>query len=169
LESGPRLAGVTDLSEIGIKRQIQPFKKLIASVVASVNVPTGSRAFSDRGVEPVFRVPYSILINRKWSLCGMQSLLVLNSGRNVSYEPFVMVTRTLGSRSQTEIFAEYAGFFTHRLPTVQFAHFGCAYKLRRHHQVDIHFGFGLDKSAPVALVGVGYSYRFDGLPWPKSP
>lgn len=166
---GPTNIGVTDLSEIGLKQQIGPIKPLrglVASAVASLNVPTGAKIFSGERVEPVFRLPYAVPINSKWTFCGMQSLEVLNNGRNVVYEPFVMVNRAFGSKNRVVAFAEYAGFFTTRhVPDVQIAHFGSVYKLNKNNQVDINFGFGMDRAAPAALVGVGYSYRFDKLPW----
>ncbi len=165
---GPRFIGASDITELGIKQQIGPFKSLhgvVASAVASMNIPTGERVFSGRGVEPVFRLPYAIPINSKWTLCGMQSLEVLNRGRFVSYQPFVMLCRAFGAKNRFVAFCEYAGFFTTHLPDVQIAHFGAVYKLNKNNQIDTQFGFGIDRVAPRALVGIGYSYRFDKLPW----
>lgn len=92
---------------------------------------------------------------------GMQSLLVLNKGRDVQYQPDVMLSYSPTNR--IGFFAEYVGFITHRLPDVNIAHFGAVFKPARHHQLDAHFGVGLNKSAPAIFVGAGYSYRFDKL------
>jgi len=158
------LAGVSDLQEVGFKQQI-PFKKLpklSLSVVGSVNIPTGRRFISGPGVQPVIRIPYGYALG-KYSLMGMQTVAVINSGRDVVYSPDAMITRAVGNK--TSVFIEYLGVFTHQAPSINIAHFGAEYKPRRNHEVDLHFGFGLNKTAPAAFVGAGYSYRFDGLPW----
>ena len=59
---------------------------------------------------------------------------------------------------------EYAGFYTQDVRPINFMHFGAVRKLNKNNQVDIHFGFGLNKTAPSAFVGAGYSFRLDRLP-----
>jgi hypothetical protein len=95
----------------------------------------------------------------------MQSIIVTNSRGDIQYQPFVMLTRAVGAKAG--IFAEYGGFFQQNAhtPPQEIAHFGGVYKVNRHNQVDLQFGFGMSKSSPTAFVGMGYSYRFDGLPW----
>ncbi len=156
-------AGVSDLGEVGIKQQIGPLKKLQLCIIPSLNIPTGSTTISGRGVQPVLRAPWGYPLNKNWSIMGMQSLLLLNSGRDIQYQPDFMLSRTVGPRAG--VFAEYVGFFTHQAAPQQIAHFGGVYKVTRHHQLDMHFGFGMNKSAPAAFVGAGYSFRFDKLPW----
>ncbi len=155
--------GVSDLGEVGIKQQIGPIKKLQLCLIPSLDIPTGSTTISGRGVQPVFRAPWSYPLTKNWSIMGMQSLLVLNSGRKVQYQPDFMLNRSIGTR--TGVFAEYVGFFTDHAQSLQIAHFGGVRKLNRNQQIDMHFGFGLDKTAPTAFVGAGYSFRFDRLAW----
>jgi hypothetical protein len=93
---------------------------------------------------------------------GMQSLLLINSGRDLLYEPDFMLTRNLTPR--VAVFFEYGGFFAQRAPGISIAHFGAVWKVTRRHQLDAQWGFGMSKSAPAAFVGGGYSFRFDGLP-----
>lgn len=155
--------GASDLGEVGFKEQLINAKRFIASFVTGVNIPTGSKLVSGTGIQPVIRLPYLIPITKNWSICGMQSLVVINSGRSAQWQPFVMATRSFGDKPS--VFIEYAGFFTHNAQPVNIIHFGGAYKLNHNHQVDMHFGFGMNKAAPAALVGFGYSYRFDRLPW----
>ena len=103
---------------------------LCVSLVVSVNVPTGSHSISNRGVEPVFRIPWGIPLSRGFSIMGMQSLLVLDSGRIVQYQPDFMLNKTFGKKARTNIFAEYVGFFSsNRLPPIQLAHFGLLQRL----------------------------------------
>jgi len=158
-------AGTSGLGEVGLKKQIGPYKRFTASVVAGTFIPTGSKLISGTSVMPVVRVPYSIQLSKNWALCGMQSIIITDSHGDIQYQPFVMLTRAIGRKAS--LFAEYGGFFQqnfHR-PELQMSHFGGVYKINRHHQVDVQFGFGLSSNAPAAFVGVGYSYRFDGLPW----
>jgi hypothetical protein len=164
--AGQTHSGVSDLNEVGIKQQI-PFRnqKLSMSFIGSMNIPTGNRTISGPGVQPVFRLPWGYALPHGFSLMGMQSLLVLNAGRYPQYQPDFMFTKAFGSRARTSVFAEYVGFFTRNTEPVQIAHFGIVRKLNGHHQVDCHFGFGLNRQAPAAFVGAGYSYRFDGLPY----
>lgn len=162
------VASATGLNEIGIKKQVGPFKRLTASVVGALNLPVGTSSVPGTSVQPLLRIPYSFQISRNWALCGMQSIILTNSHGDIRYEPFGMLTRSIGDKAG--IFAEYGGFFqqnTHQ-PAPQIAHFGGIYKLNRHNQVGLHFGFGMTKAAPTAFIGVGYSYRFDGLPWPHA-
>jgi hypothetical protein len=155
-------SGDSDLDEVGIKRQLGPIKNAQVAVTASLNIPTGSTYVSGRGVQPVFRAPWTYALGKKYAIGGMQSLLVLNSGRDVQYQPDFLVSRAIGGRASA--FAEYVGFFTQGSQAQQIAHFGAVYKPARNHQVDMHFGFGLDRAAPAAFIGAGYSFRFDRFP-----
>lgn len=154
------LTGASNINELGIKYQLPALKKFQATLIGSMNLPTGSKSTRIPGVAPVLRLPYSYPIG-KWSIMGMQSLLVLNKGRDVQYQPDVMVSYSPTPR--IGLFAEYVGFVTHRLPDVNFAHFGAVFKPAHHHQLDAHFGVGLNKAAPAIFVGAGYSYRFDKI------
>jgi hypothetical protein len=44
-------------------------------------------------------------------------------------------------------------------------HSGKVRKINRNNQGDLQYGFGLDRSAPVAFIGAGYSFRFDHFPF----
>jgi len=160
-------SGVSDLGEIGVKQQVGPvFKDLNVSVIAGLNAPTGNKFVSGTGVQPVFRVPFMKALTKNVSYGGMQSLLVVNSGRDVQWQNFWMISRATGKR--TSLFVEYAGFFTHHLSSSNIIHFGAVRKLNKNMQVDVHFGFGLNQTAPSAFVGAGYSLRLDRLPLVES-
>ncbi len=156
--------GITDLYEVGIKQAIkQPlFKDLNLAFIGGVNAPVGKQVFSSTGVQPVLRAPWSKPVYGSWSVSGMQSLIVINSGRDVQWQNFWLINKSFGSR--TSIFIEYAGFITHHNSASNIIHFGIVRKLNAHNQIDLHFGFGLDKTAPATFVGTGYSFRFDHLP-----
>ncbi len=154
-------AKVSDLSEVGIKTHLGPdSQKFNASFVAVLNVPTGSPVVSGSGVEPVFRVPWGWNIG-KWSIMGQQSLLLLNKGRNLEWVPDFMLSRTITSKAG--MFIEFGGFYKQRTLPQNIIHFGGVYKITHNQQIDTQCGFGLNKAAPTAFVGVGYSFRFDQL------
>lgn len=156
-------AGVSDLAEIGLKRQLKPIlKDMNIALIAGVSPPTGSRFLSGTGTQGVFRMPWTKPLNAHWTICGMPSFILLNQARNSQYQQTAMLCRSIGTR--TTLFTEYAGFYTRKEFPVNFIHFGVVRKLDRTRQLDIHFGFGLNKSAPAAFVGVGYSFRFDHFP-----
>lgn len=165
-QSRSTFAGTSGLQQVGLKQQFGPYKRLTASLVAGVNLPTGSKLLAPSTcVQPSFSLPYSIQLTKNWALCGMQSLIVTNSQGDLQYQPFLMISRALGARASA--FVEYAAYFQQnsQAASTQIAHFGGVYKLNKHHQLDIEFGFGLTNESPSAQVGAGYSYRFDGLPW----
>jgi hypothetical protein len=161
--SSSNRAGVSDIQEAGIKHQFPLiFKDLQLTFIGGVTVPTGRRLISTGGVQPVFRMPWGKPLNKKWSIMGMQSVLVLDSGRDVQYQNFCMLNRSIGAR--TSIFGEYGGFYTQGSAPLNIAHFGAVRKLNKNTQIDMQFGFGMNKAAPAAFVGAGYSFRFDRIP-----
>jgi hypothetical protein len=156
--------GATHLGEVGFKQQLPRIKSIQSSLTASMNIPTGRNYFSGTGVQPVFRLPASVQIGKHYQLCAMPSFLLFDAGRIPSYQQTAMLCRSIGRK--TVVFAEYAGFFTRDLPPINFAHFGAEYKITPRNQLDLHFGFGLNKDAPTAFLGGGYSFRIDKL-WPS--
>lgn len=151
-------SGAIHLGEVGFKQQLPNIKGLQSAVTASMNIPTGRNYFSGPGVQPVFRMPISMPIGKRYQICAMPSFLLLNAGRTSSYQQTVMLSRSIGSRAS--IFAEYGGFFYYGLPPLNIAHFGGTYKFTRRNQLDLECGFGLNRNAPTAFVGGGYSFRF---------
>jgi hypothetical protein len=174
LTYGDTLSHVSDITEIGIKEQLGPIlanaknvpgflRNYNLAVIVGVTPPTGSSFISGTGTGGTLRFPWSKSIGKNYCIAGMQSLLLLNSGTELQYQPDVLFGRNIGPRGF--IFAEYGGFLTEGHGIANIAHFGGVRKLTRHQQVDIQFGFGMDDRAPIALVGVGYSLRFDKFKW----
>lgn len=154
-------AGATHLGEVGIKQQFGPLKGVDASLVCSANIPTGRNYFLGSGVQPVFRLPVALPLGNKYQICAMPSFILYDAGRQTSYEQTAMLTRSFGRKNA--VFAEYAGFFTQNLPPINVIHFGGIHKFNRNNQVDFRFGFGLNRDAPTAFIGGGYSCRLDKL------
>lgn len=155
--------GVTDIEELGLKQELLNLKRFQLALIAGVNVPTGNKYFQGGGTQPVIRLPYAIPLGKGFYFYGMESIGLINHGRDVIFQPFAMIQKNFGLKSS--LFAEYGGFFAHKQSAQNIAHFGGEYRPNRNQQIDLHWGFGLNQSAPRVLIGAGYSYRFDGLPW----
>jgi hypothetical protein len=173
---GQNHSRVSNITELGIKHQIGPLfansKKLPGylknynlSVIVGVSPPTGSPLVSQTGTGTggAVRFPWGKNVGKNWQIMGMQSLLLVNSGRDLQYQPDVMIARNIGTRNSA--FIEYGGFFTQGGLPSNIMHFGAVRKVTRHQQIDTQFGFGLNRAAPVAFIGFGYSFRFDQLHW----
>ena len=61
------------------------------------------------------------------------------------------------------LFVEYVGDYPGSASPSQLLNSGGLYHLSPTQQVDFHVAFGLNHNAPSYIVGVGYSFRFDGL------
>jgi hypothetical protein len=156
-------AGVADLQDLGLKIQLpSKIKDLNVAIIGAITIPTGRRLFSNAGVEPAVRVPWGKSLSKNWSIMGQQSILVVDAGRDVEWQNFWMLNRAIGTRSS--VFAEYGGFYTKHTIWANIAHFGAVRKLNKNNQIDMQFGFGLNRAAPAAFIGVGYSFRLDRLP-----
>ena len=155
--------GVTDLDELGIKQELLNTKRFQLALIAAVNVPTGNKYFQGSGTQPVIRLPYAIPLGRGFWFYGMESIGLINNGHDLLFQPFAMLQKNFGLKYS--VFAEYGGFYAHKQHSQQIAHFGAEYRPTRNHQIDLHLGTGMNRSSPKILIGAGYSYRFDGLPW----
>jgi hypothetical protein len=64
---------------------------------------------------------------------------------------------------RASLFVEYVGDYPENAGPSQLLNSGGAYRFSPTQQVDFHVAFGLNHNAPSYIVGVGYSFRFDGL------
>ena len=64
---------------------------------------------------------------------------------------------------KASLFVEYVGDYPENAGSIQLLNSGGSYHLSQTQQVDFHVAFGLNRNAPSYLVGVGYSFRIDGL------
>ena len=161
--SSDNRSGVSDLQEAGFKYQLPPLiKDLNIGIIGGVTIPTGRQLISGSGTLPVIRIPWTKQLSKNWQAGGMQSITVLNSGQDVQWQNFFLISRAFGAR--TTVFAEYGGFYTHHAVSREIAHFGAVRKLNKNNQIDMQWGIGMSKTAPAAFIGVGYSFRLDHVP-----
>jgi len=64
---------------------------------------------------------------------------------------------------RASLFVEYVGDYPENAGPSQLLNSGGFYHLSPTQQVDFHVAFGLNHNAPSYIVGVGYSFRLDGL------
>ena len=159
---GPGNSGFTDVSP-AIKWQISPVPgKIDLSVVTGVALPTGSEAIAGRGAQPYLQLPWSWELHDGWGLSGMFTEFFRPSDptRTITETTFVIEKKLLANFS---VFTEYVGDYPQGGSPSQLWNSGGIYHLDKTHQVDFHVAVGLNHNAPSYIVGVGYSFRIDGL------
>jgi hypothetical protein len=61
------------------------------------------------------------------------------------------------------LFTEYVGDYPDGARPTQLINSGAMYQMTPTQQVDLHLAFGLNRNSPSYIVGLGYSFRVDGL------
>lgn len=165
-----RREGTSDIL-LGVKQEIEPrrfqARGFDLGVILGTSVPTGSRAFSSRKVDPFLQIIAFQKIGKNYTLGTSHSILIPTQAieseetgaivldRNLTYQPTAILFRSLGA--SVDIWGEYAGQFFERGLSLQLMDFGAVWRPRRRHQLDFRFGVGLTNSAPRAFIGFGYS------------
>jgi hypothetical protein len=134
------------------------------SAVAGIGLPTGATRIAGRGVQPYLQMPWSRELTAGWGLSGMLTTFFTPAGpiSKRTAEATFVVEKQIGERA--EVFVEFVGDYPAQGGPSHLLNWGSAYRLTPKQQIDLHVGFGLDSHAPGMIFGVGYSYRFDGLP-----
>jgi outer membrane putative beta-barrel porin/alpha-amylase len=149
---------------ISIKRQLFAERRSFSlSASAGFGVPVGRSGASGRFYTPYVQFPWSLAVTDDWSVNGMLTVTwLVNHGEQASItEPTLVVERELGSKG--DFFVEYIGDFATHDRASHIADVGGAWHVTLRQQLDFHLGFGLTPAAPDRYVGVGYSFRIDGL------
>ena len=156
-------SGWSDLA-IGIKQQLGPIGGFDVSVVVALSFPTGSKSISSHGYDPSIQLPWSHKLSANWTTAGMFSIYWPTQGtsRNTTGQATLLFDRQL--TSPWDAFVEYGGEFSEHGGPQHILHFGTAYKLTPHQQVDIHGGVGLSAASPDHFIGVGYSFILQKTP-----
>jgi len=155
-------SGFTDLSP-AIKWQISPLPgKIDLSMVTGVALPTGTEAIAGRGAQPYLQFPWSWELHDGWGLSGMftQFFRPYDPTRSITETTFVIEKKLTEKFS---VFTEYVGDYPQGESPSQLWNSGGIYHLDKLHQVDFHVAVGLNHNAPSYIIGVGYSFRIDGL------
>lgn len=159
----PGSSGFSDVAP-AVKWQISPVPGTIdLSVVTGVALPTGTAAIAGAGAQPYLQFPWSWELRDGWGVSGMfteffrpQEL----STRHVTETTFSLEKKLTEKFS---VFTEYVGDYPEGAGPILQINSGGEYRLSRSQQVDFHIAFGLNHTAPSYVVGIGYSFRLDGL------
>jgi hypothetical protein len=160
---GPGSSGFTDVAP-AIKWQVSPIPgKIDLSLVAGVALPTGAVNIAGPGAQPYLQMPWSWELHDGWGVSGMVTEFFRPSDLNI---PRITETTFAIEKKVTEkasLFVEYVGDYPENSSPSQLFNSGGLYRLNPTQQVDFHVAFGLNRNAPSYIVGVGYSFRIDGL------
>jgi len=156
---GAASSGFGDIA-FGVKQQLGPIGGFDVSVIFFVSFPTGASGVSSHGYDPAVQVPWTRSISKNWTAGGQVAFYWPTQGgsHNFTGETAFFLDRQL--TKPWDAFVEYAGDFPQRGGSRQQIHFGTAYKITPHQQLDFHFAFGLTSAASKGYVGVGYSILF---------
>ena len=160
---GAGSSGFSDVSP-AIKWQVSPLPGTIdLSLVAGVALPTGTIDIAGRGAQPYLQLPWSVELHDGWSVNGMLTEFFRPSDsttKGISEVTFVL-EKALTDR--ISVFTEYVGDYPENGGSSQLLNSGGIFRLTQTQQLDFHFAFGLNRNAPSYVVGLGYSFRLDGL------
>jgi hypothetical protein len=160
---GSGSSGFSDVSP-AIKWQISPTPgKFDSSVVVGVGLPTGTVDIAGRGAQPYLQTPWSWELNGGWGVSGMLTEFFRPSDAVIPRITEATFAIEKDVTDKTSLFVEYVGDYAERASPSQLLNSGGLYRLSPTQQIDFHIAFGLDHNAPSYSVGVGYSFRFDGV------
>jgi hypothetical protein len=159
----PGKSGFSDVAP-AIKWQISPVPgKIDLSLTVGVALPTGAVDIAGRGAQPYLQVPWSWELHDGWGLSGMLTEFFRPSElmtKRITEATFVMERKVT---PRTSLFVEYVGDYPENAGPSHLLNSGGVYQLSQTQQIDFHIAFGLNHNAPTTIVGVGYSFRLDGL------
>jgi hypothetical protein len=159
----PANSGFSDVAP-ALKWQISPLPgKVDLSAVFGMALPTGSVEIAGRGAQPYLQFPWSWELHEGWGVSGMFTEFFRPydfTARSITEATFVLEKKLT---DQFSVFTEYVGDYPQGSSPSQLWNSGAIYRVDRTQQVDFHVAFGLNHNAPTYIVGVGYSFRIDGL------
>ena len=160
--SRPASSGFSDLV-VSIKRELPVPLGFHLSATSGLGLPTGSSKISSHGYDPYIQFPWSRRISDNWSLHGMFTVTWFTSQQvnNPTFEPTLSLEREFGPTH--DLFVEYVADYPNHARPSHILDAGGSWRVTRLEQIDFHAGFGLNRSSPDHFVGIGYSFRLDGL------
>jgi hypothetical protein len=159
----PGSSGFADVTP-AIKWQVSPIPgKIDLSLVTGVALPTGALNIAGPGAQPYLQMPWSWELRDGWGVSGM--LTEFFRPADVVSPRVTETTFSIEKKvsERASLFVEYVGDYPENAGASQMLNSGGSYHLSQTQQVDFHVALGLNHNAPNYLVGVGYSFRIDGL------
>lgn len=160
--NGRASSGFSDFI-VSVKRELPVPLGFHLSVTSGVGFPTGASKISSHGYDPYLQFPWSRRISDAWALHGQLTVTWVTSQHtnNPTFEPTVSLERELGQTR--DLFLEYVGDYPNHARPAQVLDGGGAWRVTTLQQLDFHVGVGLNRSSSDHFVGIGYSFRFDGI------
>jgi hypothetical protein len=159
----PGSSGWTDVAP-AVKWQISPVPgKIDLSATAGIFLPTGNTRIAGHGAQPYVQFPWSWELHDGWGLSGMFTEFFRPAElttKRVTETTFVIEKKLTEKLS---LFTEYVGDYPDGAGPIILLNSGGMYRLTPNQQVDFRFAFGLNHNSPSYTLGVGYSFRIDGL------
>jgi len=159
----PGSSGFSDVAP-AVKWQISPVPgKIDLSMTIGVALPTGTAEIAGRGAQPYLQFPWSWELYDGWGLSGMLTEFFRPddlTSKRITETTFVIEKKLT---EKISLFTEYVGDYPEDGRPSQLLNSGGLYHLTPNQQLDFHFTVGLNHNAPSYIVGVGYSFRVDGL------
>lgn len=156
-------SGFTNVTP-AIKWQISPDPgKFDLSITAGAALATGDRALNGPGTQPYLQVPWSYELKDGWGTSGMFTVFYRPSDPQTK-----LITETTFSlekelREDLSVFWEYVGDFPDHGRSQQLFNTGTSWHVTKLQQIDGRVAFGLNSNSPDFILGLGYSFRADGL------
>ena len=147
-----------------VKWQISPDPgKFDLSATFGVGLPTGSRTLNGPGAQPYLQFPWSKELADGWGISGMFTLLSRPSDMvsRLTTETTFVIEKEIAAG--VDLFTEYVGDFPDHGRSRQFINSGASWQVTKSQQLDMHLAFGLNSNSPNYSIGLGYSFRHDGL------
>ena len=160
--NGRASSGFSDLV-VSVKRELPVPYGFHLSATTGLGFPTGAGKISSHGYDPYVQFPWSRQIDDDWSLHGMFTVtwFTHQHKNNPTFEPTLSIERELGPTR--DLFVEYVGDYPNHARPSQILDGGASWRVTRLEQIDFHVGIGLNSSSPDHFLGIGYSFRLDGL------
>jgi hypothetical protein len=159
----PGVSGWTDITP-AVKWQISPVPgKIDLSMTVGVGLPTGTAEIAGRGVQPYVQFPWSWELHDGWGVSGMLTEFFRPAeltATRISETTFAIEKKLTDRMS---LFTEYVGDYPVGAGPSLLLNSGGLYHPTANQQVDFHFAVGLNHNAPRYVLGVGYSFRIDGV------
>ena len=145
------------------KVQLPRFIGFDAAAIGGMSFPTGGSQISSHGYDPDLQLPWSHAIAEHWAVDGMFAItwLTTEPQDNPTFESTFEIERDLG-KSAT-IFAEYAANYPRHARPTDILDGAALWRVTPRQQLDLNAGFGMNRPVPNHFLGIGYSFRLDGL------
>jgi len=156
-------SGFSDVTP-AIKWQVSPDPgKFDLSLVAGVGLGTGNRAITGGGTQPYIQLPWSYELKDGWGVSGMFTSFFRPSDQSAKQTTETTLSLEKELREDLSVFVEYVGDFPDTGRNQQLMNSGMSWHVTKLQQLDMRLAFGLNNNSPDMIVGVGYSFRVDGL------